>query len=147
MPNCRCCRRNRGFVRRPVKRCCIRIRAFSANLPARSPSHSLTVLRPPPSDDLCVLADEGLPVAGQAHRHDVLLEDDVPRQPHHRHVVPEVGRAVLGVHLQGGRRGRFISPSRRPRARSLQKVAWCTRRRHHRTGSLARSRALVMVSS
>ena len=112
MPNCHCCRHHRVFVRtrRPVKRRCIRIRAFSANLPARSfarlPAQSLTVLRPPPSDDLCVLADEGLPVAGQAHRHDVLLEDHVPRQPHHRHVVPEVGRAVLGVHLGGGRRGR-----------------------------------------
>ena len=65
-----------------------------------APSHPpLTVLSPPPADDLRVLPHVRLPVPGQAHGHDVLLEDHGPRQPHHRHVVPEVRRTVLGVHL------------------------------------------------
>ena len=83
----------------------LRCSAVSSSLrpPSLPPSlgHSLTVLSPPPTDDLSVFADEGLPVPGQADGHDVLLEDHVPRQPHHGHVVAEVSRAVLGVHLLG----------------------------------------------
>lgn len=59
----------------------------------------LTVLRSPPADNLGVLSNEVLVVAGQTDRDDVLLENHVLGQTDQGHVVTEVRGVVAVVHL------------------------------------------------